>query len=158
MSNSIFGESNKKNNQEFQSKVDTHSKTLITITQRQKDIENSLENLSEKINMVDHNTVEDIKQINNEIKQLKDEVNDIHSEIKKIKEFNEKVSKQFNYFATKDDVQKLEKYIDLWEPLNFVTRDEMKKSQDEIVQKLTSVVEKALDDDNSQEKSKSNSK
>lgn len=146
MANSIFGESNKKDTQEFQSKVDTHSKALITVTQRQKDIENTLESLTEKIDMVDHNTVKDFKQVNNQVKQLKDEINDIQAEIKKIKEFNEKMSKQLSLFSTKDDVQKLEKYIDLWNPLDFVTRDELKQSQKKIVEKLTASIEKVLHD------------
>ena len=159
MSNSIFGgeENKKKNSQEFQSKVDTHSKALVTVTQRQKDIESSLELLTEKIDMIDHNTVKDFKQIHNEQKQLKDEINDIKADIKKLKEFNEKISKQLKLFATKDDVQKLEKYIDLWNPLDFVTRDEMKQSQEETLDKLKTIIEKVIEDEPEQ-KNKSNAK
>ncbi len=159
MSNNIFGgEEHKKNSQEFQSKVDTHSKALITVTQRQKDIENTLELLSEKIDMVDHNTVKDFKQILNEQKQLKDEINDLQGDIQKIKNYNEKISKQLKLFSTKDEVVKLEKYIDLWNPLNFVTRDELKDSQKDIVEKITKILEKVLNEDDSQQKSKSKSK
>lgn len=159
MSNNIFGGegTKKKNSEEFQSKVDTHSKALLTVTQRQKDIENSLELVSEKIDMIDHNTVKDFKQIHNDQKQLKDEVNDLQADIRKIKEYNEKLAKQLKLFSTKDDVMKLEKYIDLWNPLDFVTREEMKKSQKEIVEKLTAVLEKVIQDE-PEHKSKSKTK
>ena len=155
MANNIFGGEDKKHNEEFQTKVDTHSKALVTVTQRQKDIEGSLQVLSEKVEMLDHNSVKDMKEIHNEISSLKKEVTDLQSDIKNIKDFNEKISKQLKMFTTKDEVTKLEKYIDLWEPLQFVTREELEKSKKETVEKLSQIIENILlNDDASQDKKK----
>jgi hypothetical protein len=142
MSSSIFNSGKEKI--DYSEKIDIHSKTLITIVQRQKDIESSLDNLHEKIDMVDHNTVKDFKKAFNEIKHLRNDLLELKSEFKKLKDIQEKTVKQLKLLSPKDEVKKLEKYIDLWEPLQFVTREEMKKNQKETIEKLTKVIEDFL--------------
>ena len=158
MSTNLFGGSGK-DDKEFATKVDTHSKTLVTVIQRQKDIESLLENINEKTDMIDHNSVLDFKKVFSKLKTLSDEISDLKSEIKKIKDFQDKITKQMRLFSTIDEVKKLEKYIDLWEPLNFVNRDEIQelfekqknevkemsqKSQKETVEKITKIIEEYL--------------
>ena len=143
MSSTIFG-SGKEKGGDVSSKIDTHSKTLINIIQRQKDIESSLEHIHEKIEMVDHNTVKDFKKVFSEVKHLKNDLMDLKGEFKKIRDFQERTSKQLKLLSPKDDVKKLEKYIDLWDPMDFVTREEMKQSQKEVVDKISKVIEDFL--------------
>ena len=147
MSSNLFGNVGKED-KEFATKVDTHSKTLVTIIQRQKDIESLLENLNEKTDMIDHNSISDFKKVFSKLKTLNDDISDLKGEIKKIQEYQEKITKQMRLFSTIDEVKKLEKYIDLWEPLNFVTRDELekqsKKNQKEIIEKITKIIETFL--------------
>ncbi len=143
MSSNLFGGGSEKNDN-FNAKVDTHSKTLVTVIQRQKDIESQLQSLNEKIDMIDHNAVGDFKKVFAKSKTIKDDISDVKAELEKIKEFQEKITKQLKLFSTVDEVKKLEKYIDLWEPLNFVTRDELEKSQRDTVEKITKILEKVL--------------
>ena len=110
MSSNIFNSGGDEKNKDFANKVDTHSKTLVTIIQRQKDIESLLENIHEKIDLIDHNAVADFKKVFKKTKDVSDDISDLKSEIKKIKEFNEKLSKQLKLFSAVDDVRKLEKY------------------------------------------------
>jgi hypothetical protein len=144
MGNNLFGSGDEKN-KEFVSKVDTHSKTLVTIIQRQKDIESLLENIHEKIELIDHNAVSDFKKIFKKNKTLSDEITDLKSEFKKMQEYQEKLSKQLKLFSTTDEVRKLEKYVDLWDPMQFVGRDELdkelKKNKKETVEQIAKIIE-----------------
>ena len=148
MSSNIFNSGGDEKNKDFANKVDTHSKTLVTIIQRQKDIESLLENIHEKIDLIDHNAVADFKKVFKKTKDVSDDISDLKSEIKKIKEFNEKLSKQLKLFSTVDEVKKLEKYVDLWDPMQFVSRDELEKelekNRKKTVDQIAKIIEKVI--------------
>ena len=63
MGNSIFGDSKDQNAESF-AKIDTHSKAILTVTQRQKDLESKLDLIDEKIELLDHNSIANIKKLN----------------------------------------------------------------------------------------------
>ncbi len=129
---------------EFYDKVDTHSKALLTLVQRQKDIESSMDLLNERIELLDHNSVSQLKKIFDDNKTLREEIKDLKHEIKEIKEFNMKVIKQLKLVATHDEVVKLEKYIDLWNPMEFVTRDELVEHRDKVKSEVERIFKKYL--------------
>jgi len=148
MSGNIFGTNNEeKKKVEFESKVDSHSKAILTVVEKHKALESSLDLLTEKFDLIDHNSIKNFKKLFDEIKNLKGELRDIKHEIKDIKEFNGKVTKQLKLMTTKDEVTKLEKYIDLWNPMDFVTRDELKEAHEKTIEELRSIIETFLTDD-----------
>lgn len=140
----IFNNTDKKDNKEFLEKVDVHSKAILTVTQRQKDLESSVDLLNDKFEMLDHNSVANFKKVSVDIKNLRDDLHDIKEDIKAIKEFNAKVAKQMRLMAGADEVAKLEKYIDLWDPMSFVTREELENSQKKTVDVLRQIIEEFL--------------
>lgn len=144
MSTNIFGNSGNDEHKQFQEKVDTHSKTILSVIQRQKDLESSFDRLGEKFEFLDHNNIENFKKVFNDFKAIKSEIRDIKTDIQKIKEQNLKIVKQLKITAQIDEVKKLEKYIDLWEPLNFVTREELKESQEKFKEELAKIIEEFL--------------
>lgn len=145
MSNSIFSNSDKKS-PDFQDKVDTHSRTLVSVIQRQKDLEASFDLFNEKLELLDHNAVKNFKNIFDDLREIKNEIRDLKHEIEILKEFNSKVTKQLRLFSPKDEVEKLEKYIDLWNPMQFVTRDELRDHREKIKKDLIGIIEKFLED------------
>lgn len=142
MAGNIFGADNK--SEEFATKVDTHSKAILTVTQRQKDLEGKLDLIDEKIELLDHNSISNFKKVFNDIKSLRTEILELKEEIKTIKEFDSKVAKQLKLMTTKDEVMKLEKYIDLWNPIEFVTREEYTKGKEEFINILKKIIEEFL--------------
>ena len=146
MSNSIFSNSDKKTGGDFQEKVDTHSKTLVNIIQRQKDLESSLDLFNEKIELLDHNSVKNFKNIFDDVREIKSDFRDLKQEVQHLKDFNEKVTKQLRLFSAKDDVAKLEKYIDLWNPMDFVTREELREHREKMKEDLIKIIEKFLEE------------
>lgn len=144
-SSSVFD--NKKKGQEFvKEQVDTHSKAILTVTQRQKDIEGSLDLLSEKLDLLDHNSIRNFRKANDEVKDAHNEIKELKAEIETLKEFNSKMAKQIKLMSTRDEVTKLEKYIDFWEPMNFVTRDEIAELRQKIKGDLEEIIEKVLEE------------
>jgi len=145
MSSNIFGGQNKETEQ-FQEKVDTHTKTLLSIIQRQKDLESNVELLNEKLLMLDHNQVKTAKSNHIDIREIRDDIKQIKAEINSIKEFNEKMIKQIKLMSQKDEVAKLERYIVLWNPMQFVTRDELEEYSTKIKTDLSKIIKDFLDD------------
>lgn len=153
MSSNIFG-SNVKQQDEFKNKVDTHSKTLVGVIERQKGLESSVDTLHDKLELLDHNAIKNFRKVFEDLKHVKDEIKEMREDINSIKEFNSKVSKQLRLFSSKDEVVKLERYIDLWDPLNFVTRSELDEFKDKFKDELANVLEEFLLEDDQQEKEK----
>lgn len=138
-----FGSDNT-NSQELVSKVDLHSKSLVSVIERQKDLEGKVDLVDEKIELLDHNSIRELKRLSSDIKHLRDEIHDLKSDLDQIKEFQSKVKNQFRVMSTKDEVQKLERYIDLWNPMQFATREELKDLRDEIINHLTDDISRFL--------------
>lgn len=139
-----FGSDTSNQSQELQSKVDIHSKSLVSVVERQKDLENKIDIMDEKIELLDHNSIREIKKLSSDIKHLRDEIHDIKADLEQIKEFQIKVKKQFKITSTKDEVQKLERYIDLWNPMQFATREELLDMRDKIIGHLSEDIKKFL--------------
>ena len=78
------------------------------------------------------------------MKNAKVDVRELKTEIKKNKEFNSKITKQLKLMSTKDDVTKLEKYIDFWNPMEFVTRVELENYSDKMKKELKKIVSEFL--------------
>jgi len=83
-------------------------------------------------NMLLHNKKQtaDIKTIDSDINDLKKEINDLNEKINLI-------IKELNDSAKKEDIEVLQKYINLWDPMNFVTRKEVEKLIKELKNELT---------------------
>ncbi|MFT4244766.1 MAG: hypothetical protein ACMXYB_04925 [Candidatus Woesearchaeota archaeon] len=142
-----FGSDSTAANQELLQKIDTHSKTLVSIIERQKNLESKVEIVDEKAELLDHNIVKEIRTLNQDIKHLRDEVHDLKHSIEIFQEFQSKVKKQFKITAAHDDVQKLERYIDLWNPMQFATREELLDMKENIINFLADKIEKFLEDE-----------
>ncbi len=131
MSDSIFSNSkDDKAKAVSRDKIDINSKAILNVVQRQKDFESNLDLINDKLELIDHNSVKNNKDNFKEMKSIKSDIRDLKLEIKNIKEFNSKIIKQIRLMSSKDEVKKLEKYIDLWNPMDFVSRDEFNKLKD----------------------------
>lgn len=140
MAGNLFGGGQDNKGDEFKDKVDVHSKALITATQRIKDLESTQDLMNEKIELLDHNSIKNFKKLFAEQKELRTQILELKQEINKIKDFKKKVTKQIKLMATGDEISKLEKYIDLWNPMDFVTREELEENQRKTVKQIEEIV------------------
>ena len=87
--------------------------------------------MRERLMMINQNTVEGYKKLNQEIHIINQELRELKSEIAEMKSAVNHIIQEVNHFARKDQVKVLEKYINLWSPLNFVTEKELHRILEE---------------------------
>lgn len=98
---------------------------VVDINSKLRSLESKNNLLSEHLLTINQNNIE-------EYKRLSKEINNLNLEIKKLKEdiYNTKQAlngflKEIDFFAKKNDIKVLEKYINLWNPLEFVTEQDV---------------------------------
>ena len=100
---------------------------LFDLTSRIRDSEGKYNLLRDRVLIINNNMVEEYKKTMAEIKAVNSDVRIIKEDVFKIKENMKHVVKEFDLFARKEDVTFLEKYINLWNPLKFVTEEDVIK-------------------------------
>ena len=139
----VMNQINPKNSQKSDANLDmihTQNNAIFSVVEKQKTLETNLELAEEKINLIDYNSIENFKKIFEEIRDLKKENMPIKENIEEISETNKKIISQLKKVALKDEILKIEKYIDFWQPLEFVTKEKLKESQEELFHKIKKMI------------------
>ena len=98
---------------------------IRNISRRLKVSEERYTNLRTKVELTEQNMLSRDKQISTEIKTTNVDVHELKKELAEIKERMLMLIKELQTCAKREEVKVLEKYINLWEPVNFVTRNEV---------------------------------
>ncbi len=104
---------------------------LFDITSRTRDLEGKYNLLRDRVLIINTNMVDEYKKLTMEMKLMNGEIKNVKEELFKIKESMRHLLKEFDLFARKEDVAYLEKYINLWNPLKFVTEADVLKLLEE---------------------------
>ena len=94
---------------------------------RFRDLEEKQRILKDRILLIGKNVVEIREKNNHEILELKKDLEIIKQDVKRMVGFLESVSSEFSRFARKDELKILSKQAKMFQPLNFVTKQELKK-------------------------------
>ena len=81
--------------------------------------------LGERLLVVNQNMIQEYRQLVKEIKDLERELKTVKKEMFEFREAFGKVIKETQGLARKEDVKVLEKYINLWDPMKFVTEKDV---------------------------------
>ncbi|MBM3199607.1 hypothetical protein FJZ53_01630 [Candidatus Woesearchaeota archaeon] len=84
-------------------------------------LENKYSLFGERLLIVNQNMIEEYKKLMRNIKGIEEDLKEIKSDLHNVKEIVNGITKEMSIFARKDSLQVLEKYINLWNPMNFVT-------------------------------------
>jgi len=84
----------------------------------------------ERLILINQNMVDEYKKITRQVKTQDAETKELKKEIFHLKEIIKELVKEMSNFAKKDSLKILEKYINLWNPLHFVTSNEVEKMID----------------------------
>ena len=95
-------------------------------------LEERYANLRKKTQVTDQNMLESHKKINVEVKTSNSDVNDMRRNLNKITDEIRLIVSELKETAKKEDIVVMQRYLDLWEPLNFVTRDELERMADQL--------------------------
>ncbi len=109
------------------------------------DVYNKLRNLESKNNLlaenllaVNQNTIEEYKRINKEIEIINADIKTLKNDLFNLKQTINGFLNEVDFFARKNDIKLLEKYINLWNPLEFVREDDIEKIIEEKLNKMKS--------------------
>jgi len=69
--------------------------------------------------------IDQYKRLGDEIRTINEDVKEIKSDLSTIRDITKNTVKELEFFARKENLKVLEKYINLWNPLNFVTKEEV---------------------------------
>ncbi len=99
------------------------------LSRRMRMLEERLNNIRRNTQVTDQNMIMSTKKINNELRLVNSEIADINKEISEIKDKIRLIIKELKLTAKYEDVKIMNKYFEMWEPIKFVTQEEI----DEII-------------------------
>jgi predicted lactoylglutathione lyase len=79
--------------------------------------------------------IESYKRLSSEFTKINQELQNLKTTVITFKETIKKILEEMSEFSTKQEIKVLEKYINMWNPLNFVTTEEIEKIIDEKLKK-----------------------
>ena len=98
-------------------------------------LEEGFTNLRRFFQVTEENMLAKNKHFSAEIKTVTSDINDIKKDVQDIKDKLFLVIKEFQTVARKEEVKVLEKYINLWNPIKFVTQNEIEQIINEVLEK-----------------------
>ena len=104
-----------------------------TIGRRVKVLEERYTNFRSRFQLMEQNILRKNKNIFTDIKTLNLEISDMKKEITEVKDNMLRLLKELEAFSKKEDVDMLRKYIDLWNPMNFVTKNDVEDIVKEVI-------------------------
>ena len=102
------------------SQINDVSRRLIILEER-------FSNIRKKMQVSDQNMLSQNQKVSNELKLMNLELSEIKKDINEMKIKSDIIVKELRQCAKKDEVEVLQKYINLWEPIKFVTQNEVER-------------------------------
>ncbi|MFW6231326.1 MAG: hypothetical protein ACOC32_04880 [Nanoarchaeota archaeon] len=122
-----------KPDQQQQGNMEEMGSELKTLTTRIRTLEEKYRNMRSTLQMNEKNVLEDNKKVNAEIKDINQQIFELKKSFNEAKSKMDIIIKELGLTAKKENVAAIEKYLNLWNPVDFVSQRE-----------VTSVVRRAL--------------
>jgi hypothetical protein len=100
---------------------------ISNITRRLKLLEERLIALKSKSTMLEENEMAEKKVVEKQIKDLSTQIKDVKMSVSQVRDDVLLIIKELQTLAKKDKVDMLEKYIEIWSPINYVSQNEVQK-------------------------------
>ena len=108
---------------------------MSSLSRRLKLLEEGFTNLRRFFQVTEENIISKNKHYSAEIKTISSDILEIRKEMQEIKDKLMLVIRELQTTARKEEVKVLEKYINLWNPIKFVTQNEIDQIINEILDK-----------------------
>ena len=106
-----------------------------TLSRRLRLLEEGFTNLRRFFQITEENMIAKNKHFSAEIKTVTSDINEIRKEIQEMKDKLLLVIRELQTVARKEEVKVLERYINLWNPIKFVTQNEVEQIINEVLEK-----------------------
>lgn len=98
---------------------------LFDVNSRLSKIDKRLNSISDELQIVRSDTIDKHREVLKQVSRAKEEVANIGREVLEVKKLADGMTSMLGEFASKDSVKVLEKYINLWKPIDYVTREDV---------------------------------
>ena len=71
--------------------------------------------------------IEEYKKLLNEIRAIDSELKEFKNDLFNVKETTKRVLDEFGSFAKKENIKVLEKYINMWNPIQFIREEDVER-------------------------------
>ncbi len=112
-----------------------YSNDINSLSRRIRILEERNSNTQNRLGILEQNMLSRHKQLNTEIKTILSEMNELKKDISEIKDRMLTLIKELQMSAKKEELNILKKYIELWEPIKFVTHNEIREVIEENLKK-----------------------
>lgn len=106
-----------------------------TLARRLRMLEEGSTNLRRFFQIIEENMISKHKHFAVEIKTINSDIMEIRKEVQELRDKLGLVIKELQFVARKEDVKVLEKYLNLWNPIKFVTQNEVEEIIHEVIDK-----------------------
>lgn len=101
------------------------SEDMSNLTRRLRILEEGFTNMRRALQVTEENMLAKNKIFSTEIRALTSDINEVKNEINEVREKIVEVVRELEETAKREEVKILEKYINFWNPINFVTHNEV---------------------------------
>jgi len=91
--------------------------------------------LQKKTELIENNLLKNFKELRSEAKIMQAEITELSRGLAEITEKTKQLIAELGSYAKKEDVDVLKKYLEYWEPMNFVTHREAENIAKDILKK-----------------------
>jgi len=122
-------------NKPVQPDLSSFADDIANLSRRLRILEESFTNMRRALQVTEQNMLGKNKLFSTDIRTLASDLSDIKKDIADVKEKIIDLVKELQEAAKKEDVKVLEKYINYWNPVKFVTQNEVEDIVKEIIKK-----------------------
>ena len=115
--------------------VPDYTSDITTLGRRMRVLEEKNISIRNNIELIENNMLNRHKHVTTEIKAMDSEIMELKRDMQEIKDRLLMLIKELQATAKKADVDVLKKYINMWEPVNFVTKNQVEDIVKEILEK-----------------------
>jgi len=118
------------------------SEDMSNLNRRLRLVEETSTNIRRALQVTEQNMLSKNKTFSTDIRSITSDISDIKTEIAEIKEKILELIKELKETARRDEVKVLEKYINFWNPVKFVTQNEVDEIVKELIKKNKAEIKK----------------
>lgn len=97
-------------------------------------LEEKLQLLRERVSILSQTLLKQNDRLNKDISELKTDISKVKDDNDKLKEAIDHIILESGNFARKDELMSIQRYMKLFEPLNFVTEEEVAKLIEKMIE------------------------
>lgn len=90
-------------------------------------LEERYSNIRKKLQLVEKNLIEHQKEAKTDLKAMRMSIIEMNHKVNEVKDKISAMASELDNVVKKEDFQVLERYMDFWEPLEFISREEAKR-------------------------------